>query len=74
MAKEFHAELSSLEIRLPGNHITTFSDNDALRNYFHHQYPTWKVAGTVTSIPAGRVPRLFLTTDQMTEDFGKQMA
>ena len=64
---EFHNELNNLKICRPGSAEVHFSDNRLLRDLVKQQYPDWKVKGKVTSVPAVRVPALFLGPDMMSK-------
>ncbi|XP_063720031.1 uncharacterized protein LOC134846578 [Symsagittifera roscoffensis] len=64
---EFHNELNNLKICRPGSAEVHFSDNRLLRDLVKQQYPDWKVKGKVTSVPAVRVPALFLGPEMMSE-------
>ena len=62
-----HNELNNLKICRPGSSEVHFSDNRLLRDLVKQQYLDWKVKGRMTSVPAVRVPALFLGPEMMSE-------
>ena len=70
--EKFHSELDNLTIRWPGGSDIQFSDDQKLKEVVRNQYPDWKLKGKVTSIPAVRVPSMFLGPEMMSEQLNKQ--
>ena len=70
--ENFHSELDNLRIRWPGGSDIHFSDDQKLKELVKNQYPDWKLKGKVTSIPAVRVPSMFLGPEMMSERLNKQ--
>lgn len=70
--EEFFDELDLFQIHLPGRQVVNFGCNQDLRRFMNHQYPNWKNPGYSTSIPIGRIPRVFLHDEQLNEKFKKR--
>ena len=71
--EEFFIELDTFMFRLPGNKNISFSENQILRQMIDQQYPRWKDAGKITSVPVARVPKLFLHGSQLEKLLQKQL-
>ena len=73
--KSFHKELHNFSLHLPGSrNVFRFLNNEVLLNFMQKQYPNWKCSGHVTSVPIGRVPRIFLKANQLTKELEKSYA
>ena len=71
----FFDELDRFYIHMPGGGGETISfnlDQDLLK-MVHKQYPNWKEVGNVTSVPAARIPKVFLHNLQMSKQLEKTL-
>ena len=67
MQHSLEKELNSYEILTPGGALRPFQDTESILRFAKTQYPDWKPPGNVISVPEARIPKIFLTGDQMTK-------
>ena len=69
--EQFFQELDNFQIPIPAGSNFSFYDNEKMLKILHEQCPNWEEK--VSSVPMGRVPRLFLHGTQMSKKEQRDM-